>query len=167
MPDNNIKLVVRLAKISPVHHSFEYVREDGKGAKVELETKTFLFHDFLHFAVASEAGLQNSFYGMLYSGKEYAALVPKGETGGVFLTGEAAVTERIVGPLTGVIKGETTTEQFLEGLENIFSAYGEAVPAWVTGDFVEKVKEKMRRLLGEWNHLPFGQAMEICFSPSS
>ncbi len=67
-------MIVKLTKISPTHHRFEYVRADGTGEKLELETKTFLYHDLLHFAVESEAGLKNSFYGLLEKKEDYTAL---------------------------------------------------------------------------------------------
>ncbi len=50
-------LVIRLTRISPTHHTFAYVGANGTEHALKLETKTYLFHDLLHFAVESEAKL--------------------------------------------------------------------------------------------------------------
>ena len=157
-------MIIKLTKISRTQHSFEYVRDDKSGEKLELDTKTFLFHDLLHFAVEMEAGLGNSFYGMLASGKKYAELAPDKETKAypVFV-GEVAVTERVVGPLSGVVKGDVMQADFMAGIKNIFEAYNERIPFWLTDDFVTRVRDKMRQLLGEWNSLPVGKTMELKF----
>ncbi len=58
-------LALRFTRVSPTHHRFEYRRPDGSGEAVEMETRSFLFHNLLHYAVESEAGLRGSFYGIL------------------------------------------------------------------------------------------------------
>ena len=58
-------LIIKFTNVSPTRHRFEMIREDGSREQADLETKTFLFHDLLHFAVESEAFLADSFYGKL------------------------------------------------------------------------------------------------------
>ena len=58
-------LVLRFTRLAPTHHHFEYRRADGSGEVVEMESEDLLFHDLLHYAVESEAGLKGSFYGIL------------------------------------------------------------------------------------------------------
>src|SRR4051794_7175273 len=96
-------LTIRLTRISPTHHRFEYRRRDGTGEAVEMETGSLLVHDLLHFAVESEAGLRGSFYGLLAKVGGYEELQV---TGGASLGGEIAITERVVGPLTGALKDD-------------------------------------------------------------
>lgn len=156
-------LTILLTKISPTGHRFEYRRGDGAGEVLPLETKTFLFHDLLHFAVESEAGLAHSFYGLLARNASYAALSDGGNSD-LPPSEEIGMTERIVGALTGVIKGEATPEDFLVGMQNIADAYAVPLPEWLTVDFVVRVQERMRRLLGEWNRTPFGATMRLEFA---
>ena len=40
-----MSLTIRLRRLSPTHHEFAYVREDGSGEAVKLETKSLLLHD--------------------------------------------------------------------------------------------------------------------------
>ncbi len=155
-------LSITVTKISPTHHTFEYRRADGTGESLELETKTFLFHDFLHFAVETEASLKNSFYGLLFAKESYALLsAPMPENN--FSNSEVAMTERVVGALTGVIKANATPEQFLAGMKNLLDAYGELMPEWLTKDFVLRVQAHMRNILGEWNATAFGKALQLRF----
>jgi hypothetical protein len=153
-------LVVRLTRLSNERHRFEYRRPDGTGEAIELETRSLLFHDLLHFAVESEAGLRGSFYGLLAKVGGYAELAVNG---GVALGGEAAVTERVVGPLTSVIKGEAEPAAFVERLREYFHDLGEPLPRWLTTEFVSAVNERMRRLEGQWKATPFGESMELAF----
>ncbi|HEX5051990.1 MAG TPA: hypothetical protein VFZ65_09475, partial [Planctomycetota bacterium] len=67
-------LLVRLTRTSPTHHRMEIVRDDGTREQHELETRSCLLHDLVHFAVETEAALGNSFYGRLAHGVAYAAL---------------------------------------------------------------------------------------------
>ena len=153
------ELLVKLTRISPTHHSFAYIRPDGTGESLELETKSFLFHDLLHFAVETEAGLQHSFYGNLAKSSSYATLADmNGEA-----EGEIGMTERIVGGLTGFLKKDTDAATFISLMANMLQATSESLPAWLTEDFLMRVKERMRRLQGEWNATPFGSTMTLNF----
>ncbi|MFI4933680.1 MAG: hypothetical protein ACHP7N_03605 [Caulobacterales bacterium] len=157
-------VTVRLTRISPTHHRFDYVRPDGTGEAIEMETRSALFHDLLHFAVESEAGLRGSFYGLLAKVGGYEELIV---AGGEALGGEAAITERIVGALTGALKGgQIDPEAFQTRMAEYLELYDEKAPRWLTPAFVLAVKERMRQLEGRWKATPFGQTMELAFPPS-
>jgi len=150
-------LTIHLTRISPTTHAFEYKRADGSGERLELETRSFLLHDLLHFAVETEAGLKHSFYGNLAASEKYESLAAMNDTAG----GEIGLTERIVGGLTGFLKKDVEPYEFLALMQNIFDATGEKLPLWLTEDFLDRVKERMRKLQGEWNALPFGETMTL------
>ncbi|MEO5927337.1 MAG: hypothetical protein ABIO72_01410 [Patescibacteria group bacterium] len=153
------ELVVELARISPTQHRFSYRRPDGTGEALELETKSFLFHDLLHFAVETEVGLQHSFYGNLARSSSYSLLAElNGEA-----EGEIGMTERIVGGLTGFLKQESDRGAFLLLMQNMLDATGEQLPFWLTETSLTNIKERMRRLQGEWNALPFGASIKLDF----
>lgn len=154
-------LRVTLTRVSSTHHTFAYALPDGRGETLMLETKSFLLHDLLHFAVESEANLRDSFFGKLARSDSYGALTGPG----VRYDGEIGVTEKIVGGLTGYLKTDQPPEVFLGALRNWTDATGETVPAWLTADFVVRIKERLRQLQGEWKALPFGQSMTLRFPP--
>lgn len=154
-------LTIELTKISPTHHHFAYTRVDNTGEILELETKTFLFHDLLHFAVETEARLANSFYGTLAKNGVYADF--KNENQNMDISGEAGMTEKIVGSLTGTLKNNLSPQEFLSSMKNWLDATGEQTPPWLTEDFVLRIQERMRKLLGQWNGTPFGKTMKLNF----
>lgn len=158
-------MTLSLQKISPTHHLFEYETK-GKRVSLELETKTYLFHDLLHFAVESEAGLKNSFYGLLTQGENYNELSmrPRMEGAAPVPQTEAATTEVIVGIMTGAVQDNANPQEALAAAGNLFGAYGLPVPSYLTEAFILRVKERLRELLGHWRGTPFGQAMELEFS---
>ena len=155
------RLTLRFTRISPTHHRFEYVRPDGSDAAVEMETRSLLRHDLLHYAVESEAGLQGSFYGILAKIGGYQELTV---AGGAALGGEIAMTERVVGALTGALKaGPVEPEAFLAQFAEFLEAYGERPPRWLTAGLLIRVSERMRELEGRWKATPFGGTLELEF----
>ena len=171
---------ITLRKISDLRHRLEIIRDDGSRDAVELVSRSFLVHDFLHYAVETRAELQGSFWGMLASGKSFrdvhenfAVVCPAGRA--ALLQSEAAVTEAIVGALTGVIQernyegaqGPVDAEAAIAGLTRLFEAQERPLPTWLTVAFVDGVREHMRRLRGQWRAVPFGGDMVIEFGASA
>ena len=156
-----MSLALRFTRVSPTHHRFEYRREDGTGEAVEMETRSLLFHDLLHYAVESEARLKGSFYGILgrIGGYEELSLA-----GGAALGGEVAITERVVGALTGALKDEELDDAaFVAEVADFLEVYDERAPRWLTPAFIGAVRERMRQLLGRWKATPFGETLELTF----
>jgi hypothetical protein len=170
-----------LRKISDLRHHLEIIRNDGSRDAVELASRSFLIHDFLHYAVETRAGLEASFWGILASGKRFKdvhesfAMVAPADRAAL-LQSEAAVTEAIVGALTSMVQDRAQgraqepvdAEAAIAGLTHLFEAQERALPAWLTVAFVDGVREHMRRLRGQWRAVPFGGEMVIEFgAPAS
>jgi hypothetical protein len=154
-------LTLRFTRLTPTHHRFEYRRPDGTGEAIEMETRSLLRHDLLHYAVESEAGLRGSFYGLLGKIGGYEELTVNG---GAALGGEVAITERIVGALQGAMEDENLDPAaFVERFTEYLDLYEERAPRWLTPPFMLAVRERMRQLLGRWKATPFGEPMELHF----
>jgi len=152
-------LTIRLTRISPTHHRFEYIRADGTGEALDLVTREFLTHDLVHFAVETEAGLRGSFYGLLDRIGGYAEL----SLDGAALGGEAQITEMIVGPLQNALGPEMAAADVADRVDRYFKDMDLRPPRWFDAGFVETIRERMRRLMGQWKATPFGEAMELRF----
>ena len=160
----NERLILRFTRISPTHHRLDYRRPDGTGEAIEMETNSLLFHDLLHLAVESEAGLRGSFYGILGKIGGYEEL---SVAGGAALGGEIAITERVGGALTGAMAGEDLdAEAFVARVTEYLELFEERAPRWLTPAFALAVRERMRQLMGRWKATPFGQTLELSFPPS-
>ena len=154
-------LTLRFTRLSPTHHQFEYRRPDGSGETIEMETRSLLVHDLVHYAVESEAGLRGSFYGLLAKIGGYEELTVNG---GAALGGEVAITERIVGALQGALKGdEFDGEAFASAMSDYLELYGDRPPRWLTADMLARARERLRQLTGRWNATPFGETMELAW----
>jgi len=154
-------LTLRFTRVSPNHHRFAYRRTDGTGETIEMETDSLLVHDLLHYAVESEVGLKGSFYGILGKIGGYEEL---SVAGGVALGGEIAITERVVGALTGALKrDDLDAAAFVAQATEFLEIYDEPAPRWFTPAFIAAVRERMRQLLGHWRATPFGETMELLF----
>jgi hypothetical protein len=154
-----LPLTITLTKRSNDRHVLCVTRIDGSAETRELTSREFLFHDLLHFAVEAEAGLAESFYGSLANGAHLDALSRRAAP----VSGEALVTERIIGVLTGAIKGDVRPREAITAAANLFGAHGEPLPDWFTESFVDRVRERMRQLIGEWKAVPFGGSMTLRF----
>jgi hypothetical protein len=152
-------LEVRMARLTPTHHRLTYRRPDGTGETIELESRSTLYHDLLHFAFESEAKLRRSFYGHLADAASYAQISEMG----VQYRDEIMLTEKMIGIMTGWLKSGKDAAACIAMMEMMLGSYGDAVPSWFTPDFAERVRERMRRLVGEWSKLRFGQEIVLRF----
>ncbi len=159
----SVSLTLYIKKISNTHHEFRYVRPDGTGETLKLETKSFLLHDLIHFVVERRAKLENSFYGLLARSESYKSLSDENQLQSDF-GGEIGMTERIVGGLTPVIKGDITPEQFLAGARNLMDAYQKKLPYWLDQGFIADVQDDLRSVIGEWNDIVFGDTLILKFN---
>lgn len=156
-------LTITITKISGTHHLFTYKRYDRdktfEGESRELESKSFLAHDFLHYCVEMEAQTLDGFYGVLLRGKTYDDLL--------HLDAEAAgkmkVIEQIVGALTGITKGVDVSGA-PQYLKQAWELEGIESPAYFNERFIKRVAERYKKLIGEWKSTPYGETMTLKFS---
>jgi len=154
-------LTLRFTRLSDAMHRFEYRRPDGSGETLDLESAGVLFHDLLHFAVETEAGLNGSFYGLVARVGGYAEL---SVGGGAALGGEVAITERVVGALAEAMHdADLDANAVVEQARADFELYGERAPRWLTGELAAKALGRMRELEGRWAETPVGETMELRF----
>jgi hypothetical protein len=155
------ELILRFTRLAGDSHRFEYRRPDGSGETLELESSGVIFHDLLHFAVETEAGLSGSFYGLVARIGGYAEL---SVNGGAALGGEIAVTERVVAALAEAAGDEDMDASVVvDQARADFELYGERAPRWLTTDFVAKASQRLRELDDRWRATPVGETMELRF----
>ena len=151
-------------KISDDRHVLKIVRDDERSEEVECETRSYLTHDLLHYAVEGEAGIDRGFWGNLAGGK---TLVQMNDRTGASLQADAPelmAIERVVGALSAIAKG-TSASVLFPRLRGSFASADITVPEWLTEGFVSAVQERMRRLLGHWKATPCGASMQLPWPP--
>jgi hypothetical protein len=155
---------IRFTKISDERHELAILDDDDGVVRdsVVCETRSYLTHDLLHYAVEAEAGLAGGFWGNLAGGRTLAQMNDR--TGGMGAGSadaeEMGTIEQVVGALTAAVKGRSAADM-VSGMKRFAASLGNTMPDWLTETFVLAVQERMRRLLGHWRATPFGHAMEL------
>lgn len=153
---------IRFTRLTNERHALEIVRKDGSSERVELETKSLWLHDLTHFAVESEAGIRDGFWGLLASGKTLSEMNDRTGKGIEGYAGRMATVEMLVGAISGALSG-VPLESVAGNIKGYFESVGSAgsVPGWLTSEYVGRVHGRMRELVGHWNGTPFGSTMEL------
>jgi hypothetical protein len=147
-------------KISAERHRLVIERAPGTREAVECETRSYLVHDLLHYAVESEAKLRTGFWGNLAAGKTLANMNDRTGAAMKDAAPDMGAIEQIVGALHGSTK-EIPAGELVAGLRRFAASVGATMPDWLTEPFVVAVQERMRRLQGHWRATPFGGVMEL------
>lgn len=151
---------IELRKISDAEHDLTVVRPGGARETVRCESRSTLVHDLLHYAAEREAGVATGFWGTLAAGRTLADM---NDRTGVALGAagpDVMAVERIVGPLTGAVKG-AAPDALARRLADYLAEAGDPAPAWLTPAFVAAVQERMRQLLGAWRAVAYGEALAL------
>jgi hypothetical protein len=143
-------------KLSNERHELAISRDLASWETVECETRSYLTHDLLHYAVEAEAGVQSGFWGRLAAGATLAEMNDRTRSMG----DEMATIEQVVGALTTSVKGRSAAE-VVAGMTRFASSLGSTMPLWLTEEFVRAVQERMRQLLGRWRATPCGSALDL------
>jgi hypothetical protein len=155
-------MLIRLTRLTNDRHRLELVRDDGTREARELETRSALLHDLVHYAVETEAGLEASFYGQIAGGQTYEALTAEPSR-----DAEAMQTEAVVARIQGLAKNDTWSridpENFAESIAAGFRSLAREPPAWLTGDLIVRVHERLRRVQGQWRATPFHETLVLEF----
>lgn len=143
---------ILLTRISNTEHRFEIERADGSRESAVLNTRSFLVHDLVHFAVESELQETQAFYGLLASGRPLAEINDRENP-----PAEAALMriEALVGPLQSHCQGRGNRAALL--------SYFEQGDTPVEAAFIDAVSERMRQLLGHWRGTPFPESMRLAW----
>jgi hypothetical protein len=138
------------------------LRDDGTRESCHLETRSCLLHDLVHFAVETEAGLADAFFGRVARGVAYESLAHSlaDRQGGA----ELLATEQVVGPLQSAWKaGKLDPHALAAQLRAYLQATGESCPSWVDGDLLARAAQRLRQLVGQWQSTRFGETLELRF----
>ena len=155
---------ILLHKLSDERHVLQIIRADGRSEQVDCETRSYLYHDLLHYAVEAEAHLEGGFWGNLAAGKTLAQM---NDRTGKAMQAEAPqmmAIEQVVGALSGIAKGRSADAIFA-AVHDAATSAGVAFAPWLTSELASAVQERMRRLLGHWKATPYGEAMTLPWPP--
>lgn len=155
-------------KVSHERNDLVIVREDGSREEaLGLESRSMFRHDLMHYVVEKQAGLRESFYGSLASGKSFDAMRPPARLDSMEShtnpAGEGGTTELIVALLQGAHKEDFDGTELLARMPEYFSVQGATVPSYVTVPFVEAAVKEFRFLVRTYEGLRTGESLTLEF----
>jgi hypothetical protein len=152
---------VRFTKLSPDRHAFEIVRDDGSTSRTELETRSFLRHDLMHWALERRARLLDSLYGTLGKGVDPGSMRAADPPADELTADQLPRTEVLVGMLQGAAQRGVDPVAFVPFASEHLRQVGQPVPAFLTADFVRQVLGDYERLHRQWQSLRIGGVLEV------
>ena len=155
---------VRFIKESPDRYRLECIRDDGSKTSASLEFRGYFKHDLLHCVVEREAGLRDSFFGLVRSGKDLHELTPKAiRESAAVLPAELQTTEIVVGALHGPFQTGTDFQEVCLRIREYVAMMSLAEPPYLTPEFCARAASEHRSLLGRWGQLRGGESLEFTF----
>lgn len=146
-------LIARLHRLSAERHTLALSLDDGPVVSIELETRSFLVHDLVHWCVEAELGLDEGFWDLLASGVPLDVLNDREMPPSTFTVLNRV--EGLVGPLQSYLQGRLPHHLLVE-----------ALPASFTPANLRGVEARFRTALGAWKATPFGAALALTWPPS-
>jgi hypothetical protein len=77
-------------------------------------------------------------------------------------------TEVVVGRIQGIAKNDAWSGidpiSLAASMAASFRAVGQEPPVWLTVELLERVRERLRRVQGEWRATPFHQTLALEFA---
>lgn len=147
-------LKARLHRHSAQRHTLSLQLDERPIASVELETRSFLVHDLVHWSVEAELGTDEGFWGLLASGVSLDVLNDREKPPSMFA--ELWRVEGLVGPLQSFLQERFSRERLME-----------ALPASFTEAHVRGVEARFKAVFGAWKATAFGSTLELTWPPSA
>lgn len=146
------------------------VRADGSISWQNQRGTTALFfalHDLTHYAVETELGFRQAFYGLVAAGWDIADTGGKGARGRLPM--EAILVEHLVGALDQERASGTTwaAADFDAVLARAAEEWGGAPPPPLTDEALDRVRARVRELASRWAALAPGAVLALEFPPSA
>lgn len=148
------QLHITLSKLNPQRHRIDIFRSDASIDGAELETRGFLLHDLMHFAIERALGLPHGFYGLLATGHDLME-VRQPELLSDSDRSALLNADTFVEPMLSVWQRQISVMDYVTQL----SAPG------LDADFVSHIQNHVRSLLDTWRHLPYGEGMCLLWEP--
>jgi hypothetical protein len=144
------------------------VREDGTETWQKQQGPSAAFfplHDLTHYAVESELGIPDAFYGLVASGWTIDETGTRGVA--ARLPADAIFVENVVGTLDSerASGSRWTAGEFNENTARFAAQGGRPAPRALSDDELARIRKRRAELFAQWHELPAGNTLELTFDP--
>lgn len=142
------------------------IRADGSETwqkQSDRHAAFFALHDLTHFAVESELGIHDAFFGLIAAGWAIEDTTGKGTRGALPL--DAQFVENVVGTLDSerASGARWTAEEFNENTARHAANGGRPAPRRLSEDDLARIRKRRAELFEQWRTLPEGRTLELTF----
>ena len=142
------------------------VRDDGSSTwqrNLNRQARFFPLHDLVHYAVETELGFAQGFFGLIAAGWNIEETTGKSARGA--LPTEALEVEHIVSSFMVEWNSDArwTAEDFNEHAANFAETKGLPSPRSVTDEQLARVRQRFNELAARWRDLPEGDTLKLAF----
>ena len=161
-----LELHIELTKYPDGRSVLRCARADGSATWQRHEGRQAAFfplHDLTHYAVESELGFQQGFFGLIADGWDISDTSGKGARGA--LPEESIAVEHLVGAMDVQRGGGNrwTAAELNDQAAKQAALGGRSAPRAVTDDELVRVRERLANLIGQWTSLPAGRTLVLEF----
>ncbi len=144
------------------------VRDDGSVTWQRNENEHALFfpvHDLMHYAVETELGFSQGFFGLLAGGWDISETTGKSARGP--LPNETLEVEYLVSAFSAERAGNAaaSAEEFNQLATTFASAKGMPRPRELSENELARVRTRFDELTMKWRALQLGTTLELSFAP--
>ncbi|HZE12780.1 MAG TPA: hypothetical protein VE086_03400 [Chthoniobacterales bacterium] len=161
-----LAVIIEFAKRKDGNTVLRCVRDDGSSTWQRNEDQHagfFPIHDLLHYAVESELGFAQGFFGLIGAGWNMDQTTGKSARGP--LPHEALEVEHFVSLFTAEWNSATvwTAAEFAEQATSFARARGWPAPRYLTDEQLTHVRDRFNELVARWRDLPDGETLRLEF----
>ena len=165
-PSRGPELLIQITRRADGSAVLRCERADGSESWQKQQGKNAAFfplHDLTHYAVETELGFRNGFYGLVADGWDIEETTGQGARGR--LPTEALTVEHIVGSLDveRASRATSSAEDFNAQAAMFHRERGLPAPRALTDEELDRVRARIRELFHDWLALPDGKTLELTF----
>jgi hypothetical protein len=161
-----LALIIQFSKRTDGSALLRCVRDDGSETWQKQQGDHAVFfpiHDLTHYAVETELGFTQGFYGLIAAGWDIEETTGKSARGP--LPEEAIEVEYLVSAFAAERAGGTTStaEEFNDLATTFANAKGMPLPRQLKEEELARVRSRFDELAVQWRSLPPGGTLELVF----
>lgn len=164
-----LAVIIEFAKRKDGNTVLRCLRDDGSSTWQRNERQQALFfpvHDLLHYAVETELGFAEGFFGLIAGGWNIDETT--GKTGRGPLPPAALEVEHLVSSFTAERNSSTgwSAAEFNEQAASFARMKEWPVPRSLTDEQLARVRDRFNELVAVWRDLPAGESLRLEFPPT-
>lgn len=160
-------MIIQFKKNNSKPSTLTCIRADGSRTWDKMQVD-FELHDLAHFAIETELGFTNAFYGLLAKGhniQDFALPIEQrpSELISKNLPAESLQTEHIANLLLIGHYQKNISSDLINQLKDILKENDLAFPEILTPERLKKINTHFQELILKWNALGEGETMSLIF----